>query len=232
MQGNKHTFISSDNKTFHKEYTHQEFLFLKMLHGITNLPINTITHNNKEYITMPADHVISIDTIPKKRRNNIKHIIIKNIPYMLEQILYLNALNIYYSDALQWLYHNNKLYLIDFDTAYMTTIDFNYNNHNNYDLLINFLSAFNIDYSFISESLNYFQLFQDGISFFENEVNIYNSLNIPSMQKNHIYFTNNRRHIQIDVNNIHIYGENGNILITETVLNPELQNEWELIRIV
>ena len=86
MQGNKHTF--TDNKTFYKEYTKNEFLFLKMLHGNTGLIINTITHNNKEYITMPADHVISIDTIPKKRRNNIKHIIIKNIPFILEQISY------------------------------------------------------------------------------------------------------------------------------------------------
>ena len=230
MQGNKHTFINSNTKTFYKEYTKNEFLYLKMLHGNTGLNINLETINNKQYITMPANNIISIDTIPKKCRNNIKHIIIKNIPFMLEQITYLNNLGIYYSDALQWLYQNNKMYLIDLDTAYMREINYNYNN---YDLLKNFLFHFNIDYSFLIESLNYLDLFQnEGISLDDTETELYNKLNIPSMQKNHIYFSNNRRHIQVDVKNIHIYGENGNMIITETILNPELKNEWELIRIV
>ena len=53
------------------------------------------------------------------------------------------------------------------------------------------------------------------------------------MQKNHVYYSKNQRHIQIkDIEYIHIYGESGNMLITETILNPEVAKEWELIKIV
>lgn len=235
MQGNKHTFINSQTKTFYKQYTKTEYTYLKMLHDYTGLTINLVTinnsnNNNTQYITMPAAHVISIDTIPQKRRSNLSHIITANIPFILDQISYLNNLGIYYSDCLQWLYYQNKLYLIDFDTAYMNKIDYNYNN---YDLLKNFLSAFNIDYKFITESLNYLDLFQgDGFSFSDKEQELYNKLNDPTMLKNHIYYSSNRRHIQLNIPNIHIYGSTGNMIITETILNPELKNEWELIKIV
>jgi hypothetical protein len=103
--------------------------------------------------------------------------------------------------------------------------------HSNYDLLKNFLSAFNIDYSFISESLNYLQLFKDGITLDKKEIELYNKLNDETMVKNHVYYSRNQRHIQIDVKNIHVYGEYGNILITEILLNPETRKEWELLRI-
>jgi hypothetical protein len=231
MKGDKITFI--DGKTFYKQYTKNEFLFLKMLHGSTNLEISITP--DKQYITMPAGNVISIDTIPKNKRNNagIKSIIIKNIPFMLEQINLLNNLGIYYSDCMQWLYHDNRLYLIDLDAAYFTKIDYNYNNH---DLLINFLNLFNIDTSMITESRYYLTLFQtediEWTFYNDAEKELYNSLNIPEMPKNHIYISRNQRHIQININNIHVYGNSGNMVITENILNPELCREWELLKVV
>lgn len=231
MNGNKTTFTK--DKTFYKQYSKDEFLFLKMLHGSTGLEIGITT--DKKFITMPKGNVISIDTIPKDKRNNagIQSIIRKNIPFMLEQINLLNSLGIYYSDCLQFLLHNNRLYLIDMDAAFQTTIDNNYNNH---DLLINFLNLFNIDTSIITESRYFLALFQtEDIEFtFYNEAEkqLYNSLNIPDMPKNHVYISSNQRHIQINANNIHIYGESGNMIITEHILNPELCREWELLKVV
>jgi hypothetical protein len=231
MKGDKITFI--DGKTFYKQYTKNEFLYLKMLHGSTNLEISITA--DKKYITMPAGNVISIDTIPKNKRNNagIKSIIIKNIPFMLEQINLLNNLGIYYSDCMQWLLYNNRLYLIDLDAAYMTKIDYNYNNH---DLLINFLNLFNIDTSMITESRYYLTLFQtediEWTFYNDAEKELYNRLNIPDMPKNHIYISRNQRHIQININNIHVYGNSGNMVITENILNPELCREWELLKVV
>lgn len=231
MNGNKTTFI--EGKTFYKQYTKNELLFLKMLHGSTGLQIGITP--DKQFITMPKGNIISIDTIPKEKRNNasIQNIIIKNIPFMLEQINLLNNLGIYYSDCMQWLLYNNRLYLIDMDTAEFKTIDYNYNNH---DLLINFLNLFNIDTSIITESRYYLTLFQsDDIewTFYNNaEKELYNRLNIPDMQKNHIYFSRNQRHIQINTKNIHVYGEPGNMVITEHILNPDICNEWELLRVV
>ena len=121
MNGNKITFTK--DKIFYKQYSKNEFLFLKMLHGTTGLEIGITA--DKQYITMPKGNVISIDTIPKDKRNNagIQSIIRKNIPFMLEQINLLNNLGIYYSDCLQWLYYNNRLYLIDMDAAEFKTID-------------------------------------------------------------------------------------------------------------
>lgn len=231
MKGDKTTFIK--DKTFYKQYSKNEFLFLKMLHGSTGLEIGITT--DKKFITMPKGNVISIDTIPKDKRNNagIKNIIIKNIPFMLEQINLLNNLGIYYSDCMQWLYYNNRLYLIDMDAAYFTTIDCNYNNH---DLFKTFLSQFNIDSSLITESCYYLALFQTEdieYTFYSDiEKELYNSLNIPNMQKNHIYISKNQRHIQINIENIHVYGESGNMVITENILNPELCQEWELLKVI
>lgn len=233
MKDNKKTFISG--KTFHKEYTESEFLYLKMLHGFTGLEIDQVMHEGIFYITIPADPVISLDTISKNKVSGIRHIITENIPFMLDQISYLNSLNIYYSDCLQWLYHNNKLYLIDFDTAYFHEINRDYDN---FSLLKNFFSYFEIDYSFLSESLDMLDLFQEGIEALEffnieqEKIKLYNNLNDPSMQKNHVYHSRNTRHIQIKEKNIHVYGESGNMVITETLLNPEVRNEWELIKIV
>jgi len=232
MQGNKKTFINGEY--FYKEYSKNEFYFLKMLHGINNLHLDTITKDNTQYIEMPKGHVISIDTIQKNRRESIRHLIIENIPFMLEQIIYLNSLGIYYSDAMQWLYYNDKMYLIDMDVSYFHEIDYNYNN---YDLFINFLSAFNIDYSYITESLHYLNLFNINESDIEDtfyndtEKLLYKNLNNVTMLKNHVYYCRNQRHIQINVNNIHVYGENGNMIITENILNPELVKEWELVKI-
>jgi hypothetical protein len=53
MKGDKITFI--DGKTFYKQYTKNEFLFLKMLHGSTNLEISITP--DKQYITMPKGNV-------------------------------------------------------------------------------------------------------------------------------------------------------------------------------
>ena len=228
MKGDKHTFV--ENKTFYKEYTKNEYYYLKMLHDYTGLEIDTITTNNMEYITMPEGIVISIDTIPKNARSTVRNIITKNIPFMLEQIRYIQSLNIYYSDCLQWLYYNKKLYLIDFDIAY-PGVD---RDHNNYELLSIFLGCFDINSSFIENSLRYLRLFQKGTNKLmpKEQIELYNRLNDNTMQKNHIYYTSNRRHIQININNIHIYGDNGNYIITETILNPDTQKEWELIRIL
>ena len=228
MKGDKHTFV--ENKTFYKEYTKNEYYYLKMLHDYTGLEIDTITTNNMEYITMPEGIVISIDTIPKNARSTVRNIITKNIPFMLEQIRYIQSLNIYYSDCLQWLYYNKKLYLIDFDIAY-PGVD---RDHNNYELLSIFLGCFDINSSFIENSLRYLRLFQKGTNKLmpKEQIELYNRLNDDTMQKNHIYYTSNRRHIQINVNNIHIYGDNDNYIITETILNPDTQKEWELIRIL
>jgi hypothetical protein len=227
MQGNKHTYIESG--IFYKQYTKNEFTYLKMLHGITGLEIGY----NSEYISMPAGHVISIDTIPQNKRQNLKHIITANLPFMIQQVSYLNELGIYYSDCMQWLYYNNRMYLIDFDTAFTAEIDYNYNN---FDLLINFLAAFDISSSFITESLHNLDLFRtEDIEFTfynDTEKQLYNSLNNPTLQKNHIYYSRNSRHIQINMPNIHIYGESGNMVITETILNPEISHEWELIKII
>jgi len=234
MKGDKKTFIQ--NEYFYKQYSKNEFYFLKMMHGVDGLHIDTIIYNGVEYIEMPKGHVISIDTIPKEKRSNVKHIIIKNIPFMLDQVALLNNLGIYYSDVMQWLYYNNRLYLIDFDIAYMTKIDYN---HNNYNLLIHFLTAFNIDCNFIEESLHYLDLFKTDIAdidytfYNNNDKKLYNRLNIPDMQKNHIYYSKNQRHIQIkDIEYIHIYGNNGNMIITDSIINPEVAREWELIKIV
>jgi len=231
MKGQLHTFIDPISNTFHKELPNnsQEFLFLKMLHGMTSLPIDTIMYNYKQYITMPSSHVISIDTIPKKDRNKVKHIIVKNIPFMLKQINYLQQLNIYYSDCLQWLYYQGKLFLIDFDIA-SYGVDYL---DSNYSLLYNFLTAFNIDCSIISDSIRYLDLFRDGLSLNTEEEQItYNILNDPSMVKNYIYYSTNKRHIQISTKNIHIYTDLGNMVITDHILNPEITKEWELIRVV
>ncbi len=234
MKGDKKTFIQ--NEYFYKEYSKNEFYFLKMLHGVDGLHIDTITCDGIQYIEMPKGHVISIDTTPKEKRNQVKNIIIKNMPFILNQISLLNNLGIYYSDALQFLYYNSKLYLIDFDIAYMTKIDCDFNN---YDLLINFLNAFNVNCNFIKESLYYLDLFKTDASdidytfYSDEEKKLYNNLNKSDMQKNHVYYSKNQRHIQIDnIKSIHIYGESGNMLITETILNPEVAKEWELIKIV
>ena len=228
MKGDKHTFIH--DSIFHKQYTKDEYYYLKMLHDSTRLEIDTITTNNTEYITMPEGIVISIDTIPKNAHSTVRSIITKNIPFMLEQIRYIQSLNIYYSDCLQWLYYNKKLYLIDFDIAYIG-VD---RDHNNYELLSIFLGCFDVDSSFIESSLNYLWLFQKGTNrlMTKEQIELYNKLNNDTMQKNHIYYSNNRRHIQVNINNIRIYSDNGNYIITEVILNPELQKEWELIRIV
>lgn len=234
MQGNKKTFI--EGEYFYKQYSKNEFYFLKILHGVDGLHIDTITCDGIQYIEIPKGHVISIDTIQKEKRNQVKNIIIKNMSFILSQVSLLNQLGIYYSDVMQWLYYNNRLYLIDFDTAYMTKIDCD---HNNYDLLINFLVAFDIDYNFIKESLCYLDLFKTDASdidytfYNDAEKELYNRLNKPDMQKNHVYYSKNQRHMQINhIANIHIYGESGNMLITETILNPEVAKEWELIKIV
>ncbi|HBY21293.1 MAG TPA: hypothetical protein DEG71_09875 [Clostridiales bacterium] len=233
MKNQLHTFTDPQTNLFHKETsltTSNEFLFLKMLHGMTNLPIDTIMHDYKQYTTMPHGHVISIDTIPKKDRNKVKHIITKNIPFMLKQIYTLQQLNIYYSDCLQWLYYQGKLYLIDFDVA-SYGVDYQ---DTNYSLLFNFLTAFDIDCSLISDSIRYLDLFRTGIEFChtEEEQITYNRLNDPSMVKNYIYYSTNKRHIQINTKNIHIYSDNGNMVITDIILNPEITKEWELVRVV
>ena len=232
MKGNLHTFTDPTTKLFHKETipSSNEFLFLKLLHGSTNLPVDTIMHEYKQYITMPSAHVISVDTIPKKDRNKVKYIITKNIPFMLKQINYLQNLNIYYSDCLQWLYYQGKLYLIDFDIAYYG-VD---RNHNNYELLEIFLNCFDVDGSFISRSLRYLRLFQKGTNriMSKSDIELYNRLNDPTMQKNFVYYSTNKRHIQISTKNIHIYTDLGNMIITDNILNPEITNEWELIRVV
>lgn len=235
MNGNKKTF--SEGRMFYKEYSDHEFRFLKMLHGENNLHIDTITRDGIQYMEMPFGHVISIDTIKTNHRNDagIQNIIWDNISFMLKQVNLLNNLGIYYSDCLQWLLlDDNRLYLIDFDAAYMTKIDYNYNN---YDLLINFLKSFDIYNKHITESLQYLQLFQetDIENTFYDEIRKeqYKHLNNPTMQKNHIYHCRNQRHIQLtDAGNyIHIYGKTGNMVITETLLNPETARNWELIRI-
>jgi len=232
MKGNLNTFTDPTTNLFHKETipSSNEFLFLKMLHGMTSLPIDTIMHDYKQYITMPHGHVISIDTIPKKDRNKVRPIITKNIPFMLKQIYTLQQLNIYYSDCLQWLYYQGKLYLIDFDAA-SYGVDYQ---DTNYSLLFNFLTAFNIDCSLISDSIRYLDLFKNGPEFChtEEEQIIYNRLNDPSMVKNYIYYSTNKRHIQISTKNIHIYTDLGNMVITDHILNPEITKEWELIRVV
>jgi len=232
MKGNLNTFTDPTTNLFHKETipSSNEFLFLKMLHGMTNLPIDTIMHDYKQYITMPHSHVISIDTIPKKDRNKVKHIITKNIPFMLKQIYTLQQLNIYYSDCLQWLYYQGKLFLIDFDIASFG-VDYQ---DSNYSLLFNFLTAFDIDCSLISDSIRYLDLFKNGSEFYhteEEQIN-YNRLNDPSMVKNYIYYSTNKRHIQLQTKNIHIYTDLGNMVITDHILNPEITKEWELIRVV
>lgn len=235
MNGNKKTF--KEGKYFYKEYSDHEFRFLKMLHGENNLHIDTITRDGIQYIEIPYGHVISIDTIKKEHRNDqgIRHIIYDNIPFMLKQIILLNNLGIYYSDCMQWvLLDDNRLYLIDFDSAYMTTINDAYNN---YHLLYNFLSLFDIDHKYITESLRYLDIFRHDdieMSFYSiTEKEQYKHLNNPNMQKNHIYHCRNQRHIQLsDVGNyIHIYGKTGNMVITETLLNPETVKTWELLRI-
>jgi len=231
MKGDKITFI--EGNIFYKQYTKNEFLFLKMLHGSTNLDIGITTDN--KYITIPKGNVISIDTIPKEKRNNagIKSIIIKNIPFMLAQVNLLNNLGIYYSDCMQWLLYNNRLYLIDMDAAEFKTIDYNYNNH---DLLINFLNLFYIDSSMITEPRYFLTLFQtkdiEWTFYNDTEKELYNKLNIPDMPKNHVYISRNKRHIQINTKNIHVYGQSGNMVITEHLLNPELCEEWELLKVI
>ncbi len=228
MKGNKETF--TENKTFHKEYTKSEFLFLKMLHGSTGLVIG-LTPDHK-YITMPHDHVISIDTIPQKRRSNINHIIIENIPFILKQVSLLNQLGIYYSDCMQFLYHDNKMYLIDMDTAFFHDSEPCYNN---YDLLLNFLTAFNIDSSIISKSLYYLELFRtediEWTFYNDSEKELYNKWNKPDMIKNHVYYSRNDRMIQGKFENIQITLDHGTVCITENILSPENMNEWELIKI-
>lgn len=82
MKGDKKTFIQ--NEYFYKEYSKNEFYFLKMLHGVDGLHIDTITCDGIQYIEMSKGHVISIDTIPKEKRNQVKNIIIKNILFMLD----------------------------------------------------------------------------------------------------------------------------------------------------
>jgi hypothetical protein len=77
-------------------------------------------------------------------------------------------------------------------------------------------------------------LFKWGIDFcFEpSEIELYNKLHDDTLISNHIYYCRNQRHIQItDIKYIHIYGKNGNMVITENILNPEIIKDWELIRI-
>ena len=233
MNGNKKTF--KEGKMFYKEYSDSEFTFLKMLHGENNLHIDTLMKEGTQYIEIPYGHIISIDTIKKADRKStcIKNIIINNIPFILKQVSLLNALGIYYSDCLQFLYYNDKMYLIDMDIAYFTDIDSNYNN---YHLLLNFLHSFNVNTDLITESLKYLELFQESdidYTFYEDSMKaLYKKLNDNTMQKRYVYHCRNGRHIQIDINNIHIYGNTGNMIITDTILNPDTQKEWELLRVV
>lgn len=229
MLGNKKTFINGD--TFYKEYTKNEFLYLKMLHGATGLEIGLETVDGNKYITMPVMHMISCDDIPQKKRKNVSHIIVKNIPFILKQIRLLTALKINYSDWLQFGYDGDKMYLIDMDVSYFD--DDPHHKDDNFDHLINFLYAFDIDTEFLTESRNMLHLFQsDGCSFFDHEIELYNKLNNPNMIKKYVYYSRNKRHIAIKQENIHIYGKSGNMVITSDILNPEVRDEWELIRIV
>jgi hypothetical protein len=180
---------------------------------------------------MPFGYVISIDTIKADKRNSdsIKHIINSNIPFMLEQVNRLNELSIYYTDCMQWLYLNDKLYLIDMDFSFTETIDYN---HNNYSLLNNFLSAFNVNSSYISESLRMLDLFQcEGCSLIKSETELYNKLHNDNMKYNHVYYCRNQRHIMLKTEYVHIYGNTGNIVITDNLLSDNIINEWELIKI-
>lgn len=154
MLGNKKTFINGNK--FYKEYTKNEFLYLKMLHGETGLEIGLETVDGIQFITMPKMHMISCDDIPQKRRQNVRHIIVDNIPFILKQIRLLTALKINYTDQMQFGYYNDKMYLIDFDFSFpMQQGD----ECINYELFNNFLTAFGIDSSFINESLKLLVLY-------------------------------------------------------------------------
>jgi hypothetical protein len=231
LKGDKKYFI--ENNLFYKEYTDKEYSFLKALHG-DNLYIDTAIINDIKYIVMPEGHVISIDTIPLKQRQNsegIRHIITSNMSNILEQVNRLNNLGIYYTDCMQWLYYDNKMYLIDFDFSFNQTIDYE---HNNFTLLINFLSAFNIDSKFISNSIRYLDLFQteaENYIFLPELTELYNKLHNDTMQYNHVYYCRNERHIQCKEKSICIYTDDGNVLLTEDDLNNNIINEWELIKI-
>ena len=228
MLGNKKTLIIGNK--FYKEYTKNEFVYLKMLHGETGLEIGLETVDGIQYITMPVMHMISCDDIPQKRRQNVRHIITKNIAFILKQVRLLTALKINYTDQMQFGYYNGKMYLIDMDFTFPME---SREELRNFDLFNDFLVAFEIDNSFIVESMNYLDLFQsDGISFFDNETELYNKLNNPNMIKRHVYYCRNKRHIQIQENHIHIYGDSSNMVITSDILNPEVRDEWDLIQIV
>ena len=51
MQGNKKTFI--EGEYFYKQYSKNEFYFLKMLHGVDAMHIDTITCDGIQYIEIP-----------------------------------------------------------------------------------------------------------------------------------------------------------------------------------
>jgi len=55
---------------------------------------------------------------------------------------------------------------------------------------------------------------------------------IPGKTYPELYYSTNKRHIQINTKNIHIYTDNGNMVITDIILNPEIAKQWELIRVV
>ena len=227
MKGDKTTF--KKDASFYKQYSDNEYKYLKMLHDYTELPITT--ENN--YIKMSYGKIISIDDIPKEKRHQVKHIITKNLDFILSQIAYISKLGISYNDTLQFLYYNKKLYLIDFDIA--TTEDDA--KENNYNLLYTFLKQFNINSSFINESMYYLELFKYSPDAFldisESDIELYNKKVNPATTYNHVYYSSNSRHIQIteDIEYIHVYGKTGNIIITEKILNEDITNEYELIRI-
>lgn len=237
MKGDKKYFIKNDK--FYKEYTKNEFMFLKCLHGENEeFTIDTLMIDGVQYIEMPAGHVISIDTIAKNKRDQVKHIIIENIPFILKQIALLNRLNIYYSDVLQFCYVNNKMYLIDFDTANIID-DRDKIHYDNFSLLYNFLYVFNIDGNFINTAIRTLKLLSEKGKYFllAEDKELYNKYFDPTNIPNNVYYSQNNRYCQLNNDNVQILASevddnlNGNYIFTQTVLNPKVIDEWEMVAI-
>lgn len=238
MNGNKKYFIKGNK--FYKEYTKQEFLFLKCLHGEheQEFPIDILMIDGVQYIEMLEGNVISIDTIKKEDRNDIsiRNIIINNIPFILKQISLLNRLNIYYSDQLQFVLINHKLYLIDFDAAEYKIINHDYDN---YTLLAIYLRTFNIDSTFITKGLIMYEALrkQNYLTLDKTIRELHKKYFYELMIPNYLYYSQNNRYCQLNINNTQIPASEidnkikGNYVYVDTFLTPSEVEEWELIKI-
>lgn len=241
MKGNLEIIIEKDKvlKEYNVNKNKNEFYFLKCLHDTLseNFKIELIRKNCKKYIMMNKGHMISRDDIMKNKINYVKHIILENIEFILKQLSFLNRMNVYYSDLLQFCY-TDKMYLIDMDTSCYLTNELDKLHFDNYALFNNFLNYFDLSCDYIFKGKNLFELLSKdyNCSLDKNDEILYNKY-YYDIKIDHLYYSSNDRYIQLNIDNIQVPAYEidnkikGNYFMTKFPLSGKMKNEWELIKL-